>query len=599
MSDACIARSVQCRAERSLLYPTPPVMSALPSSGYPYNLGRAQSRSITTSSSEAQKWFDYGLIWCYAFHHEEAIRCFEQCTYHDPDAVMGYWGIAYALGGDYNHQWMLFGVGEIDMVMPRIKEAVGNGNKATGASKLERALMNALDARVPADEEDRDYAAWDKRYMDAMRAIYEENPDDLDIAALYAESMMIQTPWNLWNLHTGEPTPGSYTLEIERVIEKALLEPGSNTHAGLLHFYIHLEEMSQHPEKAVVAGDKLLHLVPDGGHSTHMPSHLDILIGDYRRAITSNALAIEADTKYINIHGLDGFFTTYALHNYNSLIYAAMFNGQSKVALRYTTEMERLLASDWCHSVHGDFMEAAGATRVHVLVRFGMWTDLIQIVLPADPVTYSVTTAFVHYGKGIAHAALNQIDKAQEQQKLYLEAIARVPSTRLVFPNKASEVFKIGTAMLSGEIEYRRGQPEIAFNHLRDSITYYDALQYSEPWGWMQPTRHTYAALKLEQGQVEEAMEVYAEDLGLSGKLARSFWHPKNVWALHGYYECLKRLGKDGGGEGRWVKGELGLALEVADIEIESSCFCRMDVKKEEEVKVDVNEKAKAGCCTV
>jgi tetratricopeptide (TPR) repeat protein len=580
-------------------------MTALPSSEYPYDLGRARSRKITTTNAEAQKWFDYGLIWCYAFHHEEAIRCFEQCTYHDPDTVMGYWGIAYALGGDYNHQWKLFGIGEIDTVLPRIKEAVGKGNKAKGASKLERGLMNALDSRMPENEEDRDYAAWDKRYMDAMSGVYEAYPDDLDIAALYAESMMIQTPWNLWNLHTGEPNPESCTLEIERVLEKALLDPESDTHAGLLHFYIHLEEMSQHPEKAVVAGDKLLHLIPDGGHSTHMPSHLDILIGDYRRAITSNALAIEADTKYIKIHGLDGFFTTYSLHNYNSLIYAAMFNGQSKVALKYVTEMEHLLASDWCHSVHGDFMEAAGATRIHVLIRFGMWADLLEMPLPSDQVTYSVTTAFIHYGKGIAHAALNQIDKALKQQSLYLDAIARVPPTRLVFPNKASDVFKVGTAMLSGEIEYRRQNYDIAFAHLEESIVTYDALLYSEPWGWMQPTRHTYAALKLEQGEVEEAMEIYAEDLGLSGKLARSFWHPKNVWALHGYYECLKRLGLDGGGEGRWVKGELELALVVADIEIESSCFCRMDVKKgivaagdNEEVDIGVNGDKKGKCCT-
>jgi hypothetical protein len=198
---------------------------------------------------------------------------------------MGYWGIAYALGGDYNHSWRLFGVGEIDEVLPRIKEAVRRGNEAKGATKVERGLMNALDARMPESDEDREYSNWDKRYMEAMKGVYEDNSDDLDIACLYAESMMIQTPWNLWNLHTGGPTPGSYALEIERVLERALSDPASDAHAGLLHFYIHLEEMSQHPEKAVVAGDKLLHLVPDGGHSTHMPSHLDILIGDYRRHI--------------------------------------------------------------------------------------------------------------------------------------------------------------------------------------------------------------------------------------------------------------------------------------------------------------------------
>jgi tetratricopeptide (TPR) repeat protein len=296
-------------------------------------------------------------------------------------------------------------------------------------------------------------------------------------------------------------------------------------------------------------------------------------------------MAIEADEKYIKVHGLDGFFTTYALHNYNSLIYAAMFNGQSKIALRAVTAMEQLLDSDWCHSVHGDFMEAQGSTRIHVLVRFGMWQDLLSLKVPSEPERYSVTTAFIHYGKGIAYAALGQVEEATSQLDLYTQAVSKVPPTRLVFPNKASEVLKIGTAMLSGEIEYRRQNYPLAFKHIQESIKAYDSLLYSEPWGWMQPTRHTYAALKLEQGEVEEALGVYADDLGLQGldgRVKRSFWHPKNVWALHGYYECLERLGRSEGGEGRMVKMELDLALAVADIEIKSSCFCRLDVKDEE-----------------
>lgn len=563
---------------------------------YPYDLGsRARSRSITTTNAEAQGWFDRGLIWCYAFHHEEAVRCFEQCVAHDPDAAMGYWGIAYALGGDYNHQWKLFGVGEIEEVLPKIKEAVDKAKAAEGASDVERMLIAALDARMPESEDDWDFSAWDKRYLLGIKRVYDLYPDDLDIVCLYAEAMMIQTPWNLWDLQTGEPTPGAHTLEAERVLERALADPRSDHHAGLLHFYIHLEEMSQHPEKAVVAGDKLLHLVPDGGHAVHMPSHLDILIGDYRRAITSNALAIEADAKYIKIHGLDGFFTTYAQHNYNSLVYAAMFNGQSKLALQYTEGLETLCSSDWCLDVHGDFMEAQLSTRIHVYVRFGIWQDLIEMETPLDTVKMSVTTAFAHYGKGIAYAATNRVSEALAERDLFAKAVARVPPTRLIFPNKASEVLKIGFEMLDGEIEYRRGNYDVAFKHLRQAIVNYDSILYCEPWGWMQPTRHTYAALKLERGEVEEALQAYAEDLGYDDKVKRSFWHPKNVWALHGYHECLIRLGRTA--EAKIIRPELDLALAVADIKIESSCFCRIDFK------ADLAEggnaaSGRAGCCT-
>ena len=99
--------------------------------------------------------------------------------------------------------------------------------------------------------------------------------------------------------------------------------------------------------------------------------------------------------------------------------------------------------------------------------------------------------------------------------------------------------------MLDGEIAYREGRFDDAFASLRRAIELDDALPYDEPWGWMQPTRHAYGALLLEQGRVEEAAAVYAADLGFDATLSRSCQHPGNVWSLHGYHECLQRLGRD------------------------------------------------------
>ena len=74
----------------------------------------------------------------------------------------------------------------------------------------------------------------------------------------------------------------------------------------------------------------------------------------------------------------------------------------------------------------------------------------------------------------------------------------------------------------------------------------------------MQPTRHAYGALLLEQGHVEEAAQVYAADLGLDPTLSRPCQHPGNVWSLHGYHECLS-------GSGRTAEaGIIGQQLELA-----------------------------------
>ena len=69
-----------------------------------FNLG-SYSLPVTTSSHEAQTWFDRGLVWMYGFNHEEAITCFQKATKVDPDCSMAWWGIAYAAGPNYNLPW--------------------------------------------------------------------------------------------------------------------------------------------------------------------------------------------------------------------------------------------------------------------------------------------------------------------------------------------------------------------------------------------------------------------------------------------------------------------------------------------------------------
>ncbi|KAJ3454740.1 hypothetical protein MRS44_013340 [Fusarium solani] len=172
-----------------------------------------------------------------------------------------------------------------------------------------------------------------------------------------------------------------------------------------------------------------------------------------------------------------------------------------------------------------------------------MWEQLKELPLPTDTVLYSVLTANTHYGKAIAWAATGNIEEAEKERALIQQAAACVPESRLDFPNKVVDILKVAAAMLDGELQYRRGNYEDAFKSLRIAIELDDGLVYSEPWGWMLPTRHPYGALLLEQGHIEKAAAVYAEDLGLVEGQDSAHQHPNNLWALHGYHECLVRLG--------------------------------------------------------
>ncbi|MFF9060566.1 hypothetical protein ACF09K_18045 [Streptomyces sp. NPDC014882] len=543
-----------------------------------YDLGD-HHRTVTTSSAEAQRWFDRGLVWSYAFHHEEAVACFETAARADPDCAMAHWGIAYALGPNYNKPWEFFDDRDLARTVARTHAAVERAHDRAGhATPVERALIGALRARYPRDRPAADCSVWNAPYADAMAAVHALAPDDLDVAALYADALMNLTPWRLWDLRTGEPAEGARTREARAVLDAALATEAGARHPGVLHFHLHLMEMSPAPERALPAADRLRDLVPDAGHLQHMPSHLEVLCGNYRAVVADNTRAIAADEKYAARAGAMNFYTLYRAHNHHFRIYGAMFLGRSETALEAAARLEECLPEELLRVESppmADWLEAFLAMRVHVLIRFGRWADVLALPEPADPRLYSMTTAMRHYARGVALSATGRIPEAEAERTRFREAAARVPRTRMLFNNTCADILAVADAMLDGELEYRKGRYEAAFAALERSIELDDGLPYDEPWGWMQPTRHAYGALLLEQGRIAEAEAVYRADLGLDDSLPRPSQHPGNIWSLHGLHECLVRLGKDG--EARIVAQQLKFADALTDVPVEASCFCRLD----------------------
>lgn len=582
----------------------PPAAPTSGDDGSYYNLG-SYHRIVTTASSEAQTWFDRGLIWCYAFNHEEAVACFEKAIALDPAFAMAYWGLAYALGPNYNKPWEFFEGQELETTVERTHRAAGQAAELSqAASPVEVCIIKALKYRYPLGhvpsqpqagagaESAPDWAVWNKDYAEAMGWAYKAHPDDLDVAALYVDALMNLTPWRLWDLKTGEPAPGAHTLEAKAVLEAAFARPGGDRHPGLLHLWIHLLEMSSRPEDALDKADNLRLLVPDAGHLNHMPSHLDVLCGRYADAVVANTAAIEADERYVARAGAMNFYTLYRSHDYHFRIYAAMFSGQSRVALATAAQLEASIPEALLRVPSppmADWLEGFCAMRLHVAVRFGRWHDILAHPAPADPALYCATAATRRYARGLALAALGRPDEAAEERAALAAALETLPRGRTVFNNTVADILAVGTAMLDGEIAFRRGpeHDDRAFAHLRRAVALYDALPYDEPWGFMQPVRHALGALLLARGRAAEAAAAYAADLGIeffdeggegsgagAGLLPRAHRHPDNVWALHGYHECMVRLGRRE--EALRIKPRLDKALEVADVPIQASCFCRL-----------------------
>lgn len=503
-------------------------------------------RTVKTNSAEAQKYFDQGFTLYYGFNHEAAITSFQQAAALDSTCAMAWWGQAISAGPSINNPFM-----DSSAVVAAWQTLKKAEQFATYAAPVEQELIAALATRYawppPEDRKPLDLA-----YANAMRRVWEKHPNDIDVGALFADAMMNLRPWDLWT-PTGTPQPG--TLEIVETIERLLtLQPN---HPGACHFYIHTMEASPAPEKALAAADSLRHRVPGAGHLVHMPSHIDIRVGQYDEAIKANQRAIVADTAWIK---RGGFYTFYRAHNYHFLTYAAMFEGRKALAMQGARDMVEQLPLEIVRAFP-DYLDGFVAVPTHVMVRFGMWDEILDQKPP--PHDLIAATAFWRYGRVVALAALGRVPEAAAEFDSLKRIADEVPESRLMGNNSVRTILQVGLRMAEGELEYRKKNYTKAFALLRQAVQFDDSLRYDEPWGWMMPVRHSLGALFVEQGKFKEAEEVYRKDLEL---------HPNNGWSLKGLASCLHRSGQHE--EAATTEEKFRTAWARSDIVLKASCFC-------------------------
>jgi tetratricopeptide (TPR) repeat protein len=538
-----------------------------------FDLG-TYARSITTSSDTARACFDWGLLWVYGYNHEAAMEEFEAAIEADPGCGLAHWGLAYAVGPNYNKPWFFFPPEEKVETLDRAHAALDAAKALRDSlAPVENALIDALADRYPDDPTIEEFEPWNDAFADAMRKVHAAFPDDLDVITIFAEALMNRTPWLLWDLPSGQPREGASTLEAQAALERAFDSvAGAWDHPGLLHMYIHLMEMSPTPEKALRHGDRLTGLVPDSGHLIHMATHIDVLCGDYQNVVDRNRRAAEIDRKYEDLKGARNFYTVYRIHNVHFEAYGAMFLGQPEVALAASDRLIEMLP-DEVTAYLPELFESFHGKKVHVMIRFGMWREILELPMPKKPDLYRYTTCAMHQARAVALANLGRAEEALIEREAAVATRAALPDDWMVFNNTAIDVLAVGEAMMDGEIAFKAGRVDEGLAHLRRSVELDDTLLYDEPWGWMQPARHALGALLMEAGRFDEAEAVYRADLGLDDTLSRPCQHPRNVWSLHGLHECLVRRGELT--EARHIRLQLDQAAARATVPIRASCYCR------------------------
>jgi tetratricopeptide (TPR) repeat protein len=506
-------------------------------------------RSVTTASAEAQRFFDQGLTWAYAFNHDEAIVSFTRAAELDPRCAMAWWGVALCHGPHINNP-----------TMPRersvaaweaIQKAIALQSRATAS---ERALIRALEKRYSADPA-ADRAPLDRAYAAAMAEVWASHPNDADIGVLCAEAFMDLQPWDLW---TREGEPKGQTALIVSTLEQAMrLNPD---HPGALHLYIHAVEASRRPERAVGAADRLRRLVSAAGHLVHMPSHIDVRVGRWDQASDANERAIRADAEYRRLVPKQGFYHVYMAHNHHFLAYAAMMEGRFETALAAARAMIAGVPDEFLQT-SAAMLDPYTAIEYQVLLRFGKWDQLLST--PAPDARLPVTGAMWRFARASALAAKGDVDGAMREQAEFRKAAAGIGKDVMMAINKAHDVLAIAEGVLAGEIAFRRGKIDDAVASLRYAAQLEDRLVYMEPPEWIQPVRHSLGAILFAAGRAEEAQKVYREDLNR--------W-PENGWALLGLSRSLRELGQTG--EADAFQDRFARAWRRADTKIEVSCLC-------------------------
>lgn len=476
--------------------------------------------TVSTQNAEAQKFFDQGLTMIYGFNHNEAIRSFQRAAELDPNLAMAYWGVAYALGPNYN---LDADSSQRKMAYDALQKAI---ELSASVTENEKDYIAAISKRYSSDLSS-DQKVLNAEFRKAMRELSKKYPDDLDAATLYAESMMILKPWQLWNK---DGTPAEGTEEIVSVLESVLKRDPN--HVGANHYYIHSVEASLDPGRALNSAKVLKTLVPAAGHLVHMPAHIFFRVGDYEDTSLANIQAISADEKYIKETNAQGVYPLmYYNHNLNFLTISSLMEGKYVQSMDAAKQVEANLtpaAKDM------PMVEGIMVSPLWVLVGFHKWNEIIKYPVPDK--SLHLASLFSHFARGMAFASKGDIESSENELVLLKKDMKLVPGDAIVGLSSAATVMNIPKHILEGKIKTAEGETKDAIEYFKKAAEEQDKLSYDEPPDWYPSARLFLGGTLYSSGNYSESEKVFRDDLKT---------YPHNGWALFGLANSLKMQSKN------------------------------------------------------
>ena len=507
-------------------------------------------RKITPRSALAQKYFDQGMRFVWAFNHDEATRSFAKAAQIDPRCASCYWGVALTLGPNYNMPMMSSARARVGQ--EALRKAQANAKRAT---PVERALIAAAAKRYAGAEQvdPSNSAPLLKNYVAAMRQVAAKYPNDLDVQTMYAEGLMNTNPWKLWK-QDGTENPGTAQVldRLRYVLKRDPKHPGAN------HYYIHAVEASQHPEQGVAAAEALVGMMPAAGHLEHMPAHILQRVGRYEEAAEANRKGAAADLAYLKQTAPPDYYPMYLIHNFQFLGAAAGMEGRRAETIE-ALKMARQHMPDAMLLGMPGFDWSAGFVY-DGYVKFGMWDEMLGEPAPNE----KLTGATIHYlqARATALAAKGRVDEANAELAKSAKLIATVPGDAIQGNNQAKPLYDIGQLKAQARVASAQRNRDQAISLLTQAVALEDKLAYAEPNDMIFPTRPALGAELLAAGKAAEAEAVFREDLKA---------HPNNGWAYYGLSQALAAQNK--GADAAEARKQFEQAWGKADVKLAAVSF--------------------------
>jgi tetratricopeptide (TPR) repeat protein len=507
---------------------------------------------ISTKSDSAQFYFDQGMNMYYSFHIIESMASFKKAARFDPDCAMLYWAQALAYGPNIN-----------DLGYVASPEALAATGKAKSlgsqASKMEQSLIEAISVRYTADSADVNRASLNKLYTERMKKAYDQFLDNPDVAALYADAMMLEHPWDLWKI---DGTPKPWTPLIRTVLEKLLAK--APNHPGANHYYIHVMEPSPYFSKALPSADRLGKLTPGLSHTVHMPSHIYLRTGHYSKGVSVNENAVNSYQKYAGLFSpVSANDFLYVIHNLHMQTNNAMLAGLKKESMIAAEKTAKSIPADYLKfpGALGSYIQYLHNTPILVNVKFGNWQSLLNMERPATELVYS--NVLYHFGRGMALNAGGKISDAKKELE-YLQVLLKDSSLYAPFTpfSPAIEGARVAENILGGSIALKEQKFDNATTMMQRAATLEENMVYNEPRDWLLNPKQYLGNALIKSGDYAGARETFMADLRNNNE---------NGWALFGLWQAY--LGEKRKGEAGKVLERFKSAFANSDIQLHGAAY--------------------------